>query len=218
MPLTHKLRLLLLALCLWGSVACNPWSREIPAEMSFIVAEPKATFGLSGLELIRALKEADRTWRRTCTQHSFPVLRFRLSADREPVGRDGKNVIRVLTGRFCPDSARDSIDCYEPRRAAITHIYPPLDGAQADFVSRMPEMDVELNAADFRWKELGHEKLMAVLVHELGHVFGLKHSCAFPSCNDEAQRSVMDPYLLDARRPTLTAPTQEDCRALPRAR
>jgi hypothetical protein len=130
------------------------------------------------------------------------------------VARDARNVVRVVTGRFCPDGARDSFDCHGARRAAITHIYPPLDGTKFDFVSHLPEMDIELNGAEFNWKDLGHEVLRETLLHELGHVFGLQHSCQAPECSDEARRALMYPYTLEAGRPRVLKPTPADCLAL----
>lgn len=203
----RKLRGAVLFSLIPAALACD----RAPAELTFLVPEPKASFGLSGAELIQALDEANQAWRRTCTRHTFPALRFHLISKATPVVRDGKNAIRVLTGRFCPDSARDMTDCYESRRAAITHIYPLLDGTTPDFVSRMPEMDIELNAADFDWKKLGREKLMTVLVHELGHAFGLKHSCKFPECNETTRSMVMYPYPLDEGKPPTLMPTDADC-------
>ena len=204
----------LLAVSLFGCTR----DRDAPKEVIFFVAEPKPGFGFSQAELVLALEEADRAWRRGCSDYPLPTLRFRPSDLAEPVIRDGRNVIRAVTGRFCPDGARDTSDCYEARRAAITHSYPPLDGTRADYVSRFPEFDIELNGADFRWKELGREKLLAILVHELGHVFGLKHSCKFPECDEEASRAVMYPYPLESDRTLLLSPTRADCDALARLR
>lgn len=210
----RKLRGRALSFLVPAAIACD----RAPAEVTFLVAEPKASFGLSGSELVRALDDANRAWRRTCTRQTFPALRFQLIAKSTPVVRDGQYAIRVLTGRFCPDTARDAADCYESRRAAITHIYLLLDGTNPDFVSRLPEMDIELNAVDFGWNELGREKLMAVLVHELGHVFGLKHSCKFPECDEAASRTVMYPSPLDVSGDPVSVPTQADCNGLPSAR
>jgi hypothetical protein len=182
--------------------------------MDFVVAQPSSAFGYSGAEFLARLREADGAWRNTCTDAHLPLLKFRSGAQREAVVRDGRNVVRILSSRFCPDGARDSIDCYEPRRAAITHIYPPLDGARFDFVSSLPEMDVELNGADFNWNALGRKALHETLVHELGHVFGLQHSCEATVCSDAARGTVMYPYPLEAGRVHLSRPSDEDCRLL----
>jgi hypothetical protein len=194
----------------------KPTNKRLTARVEFAVAQPSAAFGYSSAELLTLLREADCAWRATCTEVSLPELNFRLGADREPVARDARNVVRVLTGRFCPDGARDSIDCYGAMRAAITHIYPPLDESKFDFVSRLPEMDIELNGADFSWKDLGRDALQETLVHELGHVFGLQHACEVPQCDDKVRRSVMYPYPLEAGRARLLGPTREDCRVLRR--
>jgi hypothetical protein len=55
---------------------------------------------------------------------------------------------------------------------------------------------------------------MAVLVHELGHVFGLRHSCKFPECDEAARRAVMYPYPLESDRTLLLSPTRADRDAL----
>jgi hypothetical protein len=201
--------------CLAPILGCaKPSPKKPRARVEFVVGRPQRAFGYSGAELLTQLREADLTWRTTCTEASLPELTFRLGAEREPVARDARNVIRVVTGRFCPDGARDSMDCYEPRRAAITHIYPPLDGSTFDFVAHLPEMDIELNGADFRWRTLGGEMLRETLLHELGHVLGLQHSCEEPTCNDLARRTLMYPYPLEAGRGRLSRPSAEDCRAL----
>ncbi|OQX69010.1 MAG: hypothetical protein B6A08_06885 [Sorangiineae bacterium NIC37A_2] len=81
----------------------------------------------------------------------------------------------------------------------------------------MAEADIEINAVHYSWaKEEGAalSPLAPLLVHELGHVLGLAHSCAGLECasHEAARASVMYP---DPREGTpRVRPTEEDCKAL----
>jgi hypothetical protein len=195
----------------------NRSSTRPRAELHFLVARPRSNLGYSGEKVLALLGRADASFREACPERPFPKVSFALASSAEPVRRDARSVIRFQIGRFCPDDARDAVDCYEARRAAITHIYPPLDGTPLNFVSHPPEVDIDINALHFKWSELGEEALLTVLRHELGHAFGLVHSCEPPHCDEVARSSVMYPYPLEVGLAFPAAPTQRDCAALPRS-
>jgi hypothetical protein len=192
-------------------------SSEPRKQIRFLVAQPHSELGYSGAEVLALLYRAEASFRKTCAEHPFPKVSFALASSREPVRRDGRNVLRFQTRRFCPDDARESMDCYEARRAGITHIYLPLNGTKLDFVRDPPEVDIDINAFHVKWTELGEEALLTVLRHELGHTFGLGHSCEPPHCDEVARSSVMYPYPLEVGASFATSPTQRDCYALSRA-
>src|SRR5262249_53224843 len=94
----------------------------------------------------------------------------------------------------------DEAECYDHRRSAITHLYP-VDAPGSARDGEVAEADIELNAVDIDWGEendaLAASRLRAVLVHELGHVFGLDHSCVpFPTAQPpEPELPVLPPCI-----------------------
>lgn len=79
------------------------------------------------------------------------------------------------------------------------------------------EADVEINAVHYSWAQeegAALSPLAPLLIHELGHVLGLAHSCAGLECasHEAARALVMYP---DPREGTpRVRPTEEDCEAL----
>lgn len=84
----------------------------------------------------------------------------------------------------------------------------------------MSEADIELNAIDFRWGSDHASALRAVLVHEIGHVLGLDHSCLpagalGTACTDPVARSsAMYPNPLEPGRAFVLEPAERDLRLL----
>jgi hypothetical protein len=154
------------------------WASE---RIELSVSKPPTATGISESMLHAALGGGADTWNQhldACDAPSFRVVAD--SAARPTVARDGVSRV-VVRSRWCPEGARDFEDCYDPSRAAITHVYP--EGAPVDGVQPVAEVDIEINAEHFRWSELGSDAerpLIATLTHELGHVLGLDHPCRPP--------------------------------------
>jgi hypothetical protein len=122
----------------------------------------------------------------------------------------------MRTKRWCPETAPDGSDCYEPSRAAITHLYP-VDEPGARHAS-LYEADVEFNGVHFTWSfdeaKANTRSLLAAAVHELGHVLGLDHPCETEpgrgergACEERSLRSAaMYPYPVEPGRDPVLSP------------
>ncbi len=185
---------------------------------------------LPAADLAAALKAGIREWNAALDGCGLPTLRLA----RGPVGRirqDGRSVVLVRTDSWCPEGARGREDCYDQKRAAITHLYP-VQSASSPHDGAIDEADIEINAVDFRWsldgEEPGTSSLRAIVAHELGHVFGLDHSCSptpksrpresgppLPSCAaPEARPSIMFPDPVEPGRDLVVAPGRNEVATL----
>lgn len=178
--------------------------------------------GPAGRELMVALERATATWNDHATAAGAPRL-FIMAGPRPTTHalQDGVSTVLLRTDAWCPPGARDEEEgCYDLARQAITHLY--LNAEKTTVV----EADVELNGVQPYWLlpsgEADIASLQALLVHELGHVLGLDHSCGLrmtlgasaadelKSCRDPAARvSVMYPDPLEKGRALMLAPSAD---------
>ena len=149
------------------------------SSVSISVVDPGPGTGLTKAELQTVAERAIDAWKRSCQDCNLPRIILQ-PVSRGVVREDGTNVLLLRTGLWCPPEDRDTLDCYDPGRAAITHSYPVPD---ADG-HLLREADIELNAIHYRWSPRDEApegvSLDAVVLHEIGHFYGLIHS-AVPS-------------------------------------
>jgi hypothetical protein len=173
-------------------------------------------------QVAAALERATSAWNEHADAIGAPRLSIKQGA-RYPSQalQDGVSAVLLRTDAWCPPGARDEEEgCYDHARQAITHLYVGADK------TTIVEADVEVNGVKPQWLlstgEVSAEALQALLVHELGHVLGLDHSCGLrmtlgPSAADDlnscsgpdARGSVMYPDPLEKGREYTLAPSAD---------
>ncbi|MDG0817790.1 matrixin family metalloprotease [Bdellovibrio svalbardensis] len=125
-------------------------------------------------EYIPALQSAALTWERSAGRRLFNIITEKVGGEIAP-HKDGKNVIYFM----------NTWEANRSTEQARTSIY--WNGDQ------IAEADIRVNALNFGfyWKDSGgfnpNVNIEALLLHELGHVLGLKHK--------DSGGSVMATYL-----------------------
>jgi hypothetical protein len=139
-----------------------------------VVAVP----GPLGSDLRLATERAAQRWR----DASGLDISVRADPGASPsVSEDGRTTVVIRTQRWCPDDP--SLPCHDPSRHALTQVYTrPVAGNPS--AAEILEADIEVNAVHFDWRTLPPRSLDAVLLHELGHVLGLEHTCSASSLRE----------------------------------
>ncbi|MBZ0234849.1 MAG: hypothetical protein K8M05_21155 [Deltaproteobacteria bacterium] len=126
-------------------------------------------------------------WNEDVASCSFLDLVDRGTETRE-VGRDFVNTIKFRDDRWCRPAVDDDPErCFNAQAAGVTtvtYIDEPTDERDGEIV----DADVELNNVTFRITVNGQgtgsapcaADLANTLVHELGHLLGLEHTCRGP--------------------------------------
>jgi hypothetical protein len=174
-------------------------------ELKLVVADPA---GPLAAELREATRSAARRW---AAATGLQIEVADVSDARPRVSEDGINRILLRSRRWCPDDS--TLPCHDPTRSALTQLYTrPRTGSPN--AGEIIEADIEINAVHFDWRSLPAHSLDTVLLHELGHVLGLDHTCrastlsartdqrgaALPVCRDlapGARQGVMYPDPLE---------------------
>ncbi len=105
------------------------------------------------------------------------------------VGNDGVNLIKFRDTAWCrPAVDGNELHCFSPQASGITTLVF-VDDATSDRDGEIIDADVELNGVDFAISTGGQSQSPAgcqadlgnTLVHELGHLMGLGHTCLGPA-------------------------------------
>ena len=148
---------------------------------------------LDASAMFRAVEGAGKIWGRpsyTCT----PLTLTTTEEKTKPgvVARDGVNRVMFVTDRWCRKTGTDDRLCYPRSTLAITTV-------MADSTGRIIEADIEVNGINFTWEDrmahpkAGGQDLQTAVVHELGHLVGLDHNCAYPGSNYRRINNEGDP-------------------------
>jgi hypothetical protein len=144
--------------------------------------DPTATFA--------AIQASMQIWRTATQSCGYLVFNYVNPAALE-AHFDGINTIKFRTDRWChPDDAQSHDICYSAAAAGITTVFY-IDRAGSAEDGRILDADVELNDINFTFDFVdpmtGPTKMPRpntsiadfenTLVHELGHVQGLDHTC-----------------------------------------
>ncbi|MGA7118602.1 MAG: hypothetical protein WBY94_00820, partial [Polyangiaceae bacterium] len=198
------------------------WARQ---EINLEPIAPPDGFVVSEATWIQALRSEIAAWNEATACALAPHLRLLPVSSGGAARDDGRNVVTLITKRWCPADARgDLAACYDPRVQSITHVRTRTD-RQGPSSGEIHEVDIEVNAVDFRWSldgdEPGTRSLRAVLGHELGHVLGLAHACGdaharetIGSCSPGAIASIMYPDPTEPGRRRVLAPDRESAMAV----
>lgn len=124
-------------------------------------------------EFVGAIQSAAATWEKAAGKALFQIIPEKLTGPAEPQ-KDGKNVIYFMNTW---DEARS-------KEQGRTSVYWTGD--------RITEADIRINALNFKFywhgdKSSDRVNIEALVLHEMGHVLGLKHK--------DAGNSVMATYL-----------------------
>jgi hypothetical protein len=189
--------------------------RWVRSEIELQPVAPLASAGISAAELVRALDEAARGWNKALAECNTPQITIgkALKAGARAI-QDDRSIVVVRDKYWCPERALEREDCYDNRSAGLTHLYPRrVPGSAYD--GELREADIEINDVHFQWGDdqspQGEQKLLALMVHELGHVLGLAPEEIGAS---NYRESIMYPDPLERGRPLVLKPDTEEVQQL----
>jgi hypothetical protein len=163
--------------------------------------------GMSASAFHEALADAASAWSATPCGVTISVGE---PASRWSATEDGLSLVAFRAREWCHNERCGPTSTFHPRALAMTTKYPK--GASG---AELREADIELRASAFRSSSSSAQtagrapSLKTVLVHEIGHVLGIKDACVdghrisgepvIGDCSPEARDSVMfAPSRLDA--------------------
>lgn len=153
-----------------------------------LVRPEEGTSGIAGSNEQQVILDALGVWNTAIASCSFMNLVDAGTEGRE-VGRDFVNLIKFRDDRWCrPAVDGDPERCFNAQAAGVTTVTfvdEPSDERDGEIV----DADVELNNVTFKITVEGQGSgtasceadLANTLVHELGHLLGLEHTCRGPT-------------------------------------
>ncbi len=177
--------------CLLGTAPALATTPEALSEaprriVEFPIRLTPSTLGLpasvSVADLSRELETAARAWSYPAIACTSVVFEVRAPEARRLAVRDGSFRVLFRSSTWCHNERCGHLTSYPANTAAMTTLYPE-SGA-----GPIAEADIELNGVHFGWGgSVSHDRrrnpsasLRGALVHELGHVLGLRDSCPEP--------------------------------------
>jgi hypothetical protein len=179
-----------------------------------LVRAVEGTTGIAGDLEQTVTGDAIETWNTALASCSYLNLVDVGTEDRE-VGKDFVNVIKFRDTRWCRPAVDDEPErCFFDGAAAVTTV-TFVDQPDDDRDGEIVDADIELNNVTFRITVNGQgtgtatcaADLENTLVHELGHLLGLEHTCRSPGEPERVDHtgaavplcaSTSDPLILDA--------------------
>jgi hypothetical protein len=148
----------------------------------------EGTTGIAGEGEAAVIAASIAAWNAGAASCSYLDL-VDLGADEREVGNDGVNLIKFRDVEWCrPAVDGDDVHCFSPQASGITTLLF-VDDPGDDRDGEIIDADIELNNVDFAISTGGVSQSPAgcqadlgnTLVHELGHLLGLGHTCLGPA-------------------------------------
>ena len=148
----------------------------------------EGTVAIAGDTEAAVIAQSITTWNTSTASCSYLNL-VDLGAVDSEIGNDGVNLIKFRDREWCrPAVDGNDVHCFSHQASGITTLLF-VDDAGNDRNGEIVDADIELNGVDFAISTAGQSQspldckadLANTLVHELGHLLGLGHTCLGPA-------------------------------------
>jgi hypothetical protein len=156
----------------------------------FMQPDAGATADLANADTLAAIQRSIDAWTSAVGSAAYLALTYQTPAGPLDSKLDGRNTIKFRSDHWCPagDASKQEL-CYSEFAAGITTVRYVDDGSKK--AGEIEDADIELNDVNFFFAVLSRDTpspdvpagrtladLENTLVHELGHVMGLDHTCS----------------------------------------